>query len=81
MVNEYNIKGFGLLPAIVPGNPNIKTLVGDFIFDYVQKFAGADRAPRITGMLIDLPLSDIKEYLYDFAKLYYKIGEAINLIF
>jgi hypothetical protein len=35
MVNEYNIKGFGLLPAIVPGNPNIKTLVGDFIFDYV----------------------------------------------
>jgi hypothetical protein len=28
-------------------------------------------------MLIDLPIEDIKEYLYDFGKLYQKIGEAI----
>ena len=79
-VNHYNQRGFTLLPAITPENANYKSMVGDFIFEYVEKLVGAERAPKITGMLIDLHIDEIKQYLYDFSKLYHKIGEAINLL-
>ena len=29
---------------------------------------------------IDLPIDEIKAYLYDFSKLYQKIGDAVNLL-
>jgi hypothetical protein len=80
MINAYNQRGFTLLPAITPENPNYKSMVGDFIFDYVEKFVGPERAPKITGMLIDLHMEEIKAYLYDFSKLYQKIGEAVALL-
>lgn len=80
LVNAYNQKGFGYLPAVVPENPNYKTLVGEFIYEYVEKLVGDVRAPKITGMLIDLPIEEIKGYLYDFTKLYQKTGDAVNLI-
>ena len=41
---------------------------------------GEARAPKITGMLIDLPIEEIKGYLYDFQKLYAKINDAVNLL-
>ena len=72
MVAAYNQKGFTYLPAVVPHNPNYKALVGEFI--------GDQRAPKITGMLIDLPIEEIKAYLYDFGKLYTKISEAVALL-
>ena len=80
MVAAYNQKGFTYLPAVVPHNPNYKTLVGEFIYEYVEKFVGDQRAPKITGMLIDLPIEEIKAYLYDFGKLYTKISEAVALL-
>ena len=80
VVNNYNLKGFGYLPAVVPENPNYKVQVGEFIYEYVERFVGDQRAPKITGMLIDLPIEEIKAYLYDFAKLYTKIGDAVNLL-
>jgi hypothetical protein len=80
MINSYNQKGFGYLPAVVPENTNYKPIVGEFIYEYVEKFVGEQRAPKITGMLIDLPIEEIKGYLYDFAKLYQKIGDAVNLL-
>ena len=80
VINNYNLKGFGYLPAVVPENPNYKGLVGEFIYEYVEKFVGDQRAPKITGMLIDLPIDEIKGYLYDFAKLYQKISDAVNLL-
>ena len=79
-VYNYNQRGFGLLPAIVPENTNYKRMVGEFIYEYVEKLVGEDKAPKITGMLIDLPIEEIKGYLYDYAKLYQKIGEAIALL-
>ena len=80
MVAAYNQKGFTYLPAVVPHNPNYKALVGEFIYEYVEKFVGDQRAPKITGMLIDLPIEEIKAYLYDFGKLYTKISEAVALL-
>jgi hypothetical protein len=80
LINAYNQKGFGYLPAVVPQNPNYKAIVGEFIYEYVEKFVGDQRAPKITGMLIDLPIDEIKGYLYDFQRLYGKIGDAVNLL-
>ena len=77
---EYNQRGFQLIPAVVPANPNYKAQVGEFIYEFVEKIAGEEKAPKITGMLIDLPIEEIKGYLADFTKLQAKIAEANNLL-
>ena len=53
-------------------------MIGNFIYDFVEKFVGEERAPKITGMLIDLPHAEIKAYLYDFTKLYQNIEAALK---
>jgi hypothetical protein len=40
VINAYNQKGFGYLPAVVPENPNYKAIVGEFIYEYVEKLVG-----------------------------------------
>ena len=57
---EYNINGRKLISAVVPQNPNYKTQVGEFIYDFVEEIIGEVKAPKITGMLIDLPINDIQ---------------------
>ena len=69
-----------LIPAVVPQNPNLKEMVGEFIYNYVEKFVGEANAGKITGMLLDLKQEEIKKYLYDFTYLYQKIGEAVNIL-
>ena len=69
-----------MIPGIVVNNPNIKQFVGEFIYEYVEKFVGEEMAPKITGMLIDLPLDEIKGYLFDFYKLQQKIFEAREIL-
>ena len=78
--NAYNQKGFNLLPAIVPENPNLKQMVGEFIYDFVEGLVGEAAAPKITGMLIDLPIEEIKAYLYDYGRLLIKVGKTIDLL-
>ena len=68
-LQEYLQNGFKILPAVVPNNPNYKAQVGEFIYEYVEKIAGEDKAPKITGMLIDLPIEEIKGYVVNFGKL------------
>ena len=77
---EYNTNGFKLVPAVSPQNPNYKAQVGEFIYEYVEKIAGEAQAPKITGMLIDLPIPEIQGYLTDFNKLQIKINEANALL-
>jgi hypothetical protein len=78
IINAYNQRGFTYLPAVVPQNPNLKQLVGDFIYEYVEKFVGEEKAPKITDMLLDLPIQEIKDYLYDFNKLSQEIYDAVT---
>ena len=54
------MRGTTLIPAVNNTNPNYKNMVGEFIYDYVEKFVGEERAPKVTGMLIDLPIDEIK---------------------
>ena len=48
-----------ILNAIVEENPNRKQHVGSVIHPFVQRIVGK-QAPKITGMLIDLPLDSIR---------------------
>ena len=44
----------------------MKEQVGSAIFEFVNMFVPQDKAPKITGMLIELPVEQIKQYLSDF---------------
>lgn len=77
---QYVQKGYLVLPAVVKSNPHYKNQVGEFIFEYVEKLAGEHKAPKITGMLIDLPIEEIQGYLQDFSKLEEKVKEADALL-
>ena len=69
-----------LLPALTERNPYYKDQVGHLIFDYVHMIIGPDKAPKITGMLIELPVQQIKEYMQSFEALQMKVQEANNLL-
>jgi hypothetical protein len=69
-----------LLPAVQERNQYLKEQVGHLIYDYVQKIIGVDKAPKITGMLIELPVTQIREYLASLEALKVKVAEANNLL-
>ena len=52
-----------ILPAIIPDNPNYKDQVGTVLYEFVAQLVGP-QAPKITGMLIDLPINDIQLMFY-----------------
>lgn len=76
----YYQRSMQLIPHVTPVNPNYKMQVGEFIFEYVEKIGGEEHAPKITGMLIDLPIEEIHNYLKDFSKLEEKTREAQQLL-
>lgn len=61
-------------------NPNYKIQVGEVIYDYVEKISGDELAPKITGMLIDLPIEDIRAYLNNYSILEEKVRQAEALL-
>ena len=69
--DEYNRKGKELIHAVVPNNPGYKEQIGSFINMYVEYCTDADVSSKITGMLIDLPMPRIRDYLIN-----YRILEA-----
>jgi hypothetical protein len=62
-----------MLPAVQERNPNLKDQVGQIIFDYIEKMVGQERAPKITGMLIELPIPQIQMYMSSYANLQMKV--------
>jgi hypothetical protein len=69
-----------LLPSVTDRNPYIKDQVGHCIYDFVTHIIGADKAPKITGMLIELPVSQIKQYMNSYEALQMKVHEANSLL-
>ena len=61
----YNTEGIFHISAIVPENKDMKDTVGNFIYEYVEKWVGNQLAGKITGMILDLPLDEIKRVLYN----------------
>lgn len=69
-----------LKPGVIPQNPGYKQNVGEEIFEFVETIVGQDNAPKVTGMLIDLPIADIHKYLQDYKSFEEKVREASQLL-
>ena len=69
-----------LLPSVQEKNPYLKEKVGEAIFPFIRNMVGNERAPKITGMLIELPVEQIKAYMSNFDNLHCKVKEASDLI-
>ena len=77
---KYQLGASKLLPSVTDRNPYLKEQVGNLIFDFVQNLIGQDKAPKITGMLIELPVVQVKQYLSSYDALKLKVSEANNLL-
>ena len=55
-------------------------LIGDFIFPFIEEMSNDELAPKITGMIIDLPFEDLQKVVSDYTELDQKIKEGMNLI-
>jgi len=52
-----------IIPSCSSNNPYLKEQVGSAIFEFVTMIVPQEKAPKITGMLIELPVDQIKAYL------------------
>lgn len=69
-----------IVPSVKADNPHLKQSVGNAIFDFVTKLKGSALAPKITGMLIDLPLEETQHFLSNYAEFTKKVDEAARLL-
>lgn len=60
--DAYLMRCAPLVKAVVAENPYYKNTVGTAIFDFVSQLKG-EKAPKITGMLIDLNIPEIHTIL------------------
>lgn len=73
---RYMMATSRLMPAVTEKNPHLKDQVGQCIFDFVTQNVGEDLAPKITGMLIALPVSEIRNFMSSYENLVAKSHEA-----
>ena len=69
IAQEYESKALRMLPAVQERNPNLKNQVSQIIFDYIEKMVGKERTPKITGMLVELPIIQIQMYMSRYVNL------------
>lgn len=62
------------------GEDDKRNKFGDFIYPFVEKVAGPENAPKITGMIIDLELPDLEGSTSTLASLRDKIREGMELL-
>lgn len=80
IAQKYELAASKFLPAVSKKNPHYKDQVGNCIYDYVLQLCGPEKAPKITGMLIELELELIKQYMSSYAVLQMKVSEANELL-
>jgi len=80
MSEAYLGKTMQIIRAIVKENPNYQQIVGSCIFSFVQQICGAEYAPKITGMLIDLPIFEIHAFMKDYSVLSERVKQAKELL-
>jgi hypothetical protein len=66
--------------AITEVNPTYKHTVGTIIFDFVGRIAGYELAPKITGMMIDIPVGDIRHYVLDYDLFSRQVNNAKGML-
>jgi len=69
-----------ILPSCNERNPHLKEQVGQAIFEFVGMLVPHERAPKVTGMLIEIPVDQIRQYMADFNVFKARVQEANALI-
>jgi hypothetical protein len=77
--NKFYSVTVPILGAVNEMNPAYKQTVGGAIFEFVQSLVESF-APKVTGMLIDLPVAEIQKYLVNFDLFLQRVSEATQLI-
>jgi RNA recognition motif-containing protein len=80
MSAEFYAKTMPIYAAITEINPSYKQTVGSTIFEFVTKMVGNTNAPKITGMLIDLPIIEIQRFVTNFDLLAQRVNQAQTLL-
>lgn len=62
------------------GEPKRRELIGNIIYDHVERLGGQMKAPKICGMLIDLPFVELCETIASLEHLEQKIKVADDLL-
>lgn len=57
-----------------------KELIGNTIYKHVEKLVGEQKAPKITGMLIDLPEVELNFSIVTWAEFEGKVLSALQMI-
>lgn len=55
-------------------------MIGTFIFRYVTNLVTSEFSPKITGMIIDLPIADLNYSVSTFDTLHVKVKSAVDLL-
>ena len=80
MAQELYTKTMPIYNANTEINPSYKQTVGSTIFEFVTKIVGPQFAPKITGMLIDLPIVEIQRYVTNFDLFSQRVQQAQVLL-
>ena len=57
-----------------------KELIGNCIYETVEKLSGSEKAPKVTGMIIDLPESELLFAVGNYENLEQKVKVATQLL-
>lgn len=57
-----------------------KQMIGTHIFRYVTNMVSPDFSPKITGMIIDLPIADLNYSVMSLESLTHKVRSAVDLL-
>jgi hypothetical protein len=68
-----------ILDIVNEMNPAYKQTVGDAIFEFVTSLV-ENFAPKVTGMLIDIPAAEIQKYLVNFDHFLQCVSHATQLL-
>ena len=79
MEEIYLMRCAPLVKGVVVQNKYYKQQVGTEIFGFVQQLKGP-KAPKITGMLIDLAIDEIHKILQNFQHFVMRVNQADELI-
>ena len=57
-----------------------RELIGNIIYDHIEKMVGEDKAPKLCGMVIDLPNAELYETLASLDSLNKKMQIGLALL-
>lgn len=82
IAQQYTSQTAPLMALVTESNPSYKQRVGELIFKYISggQLAPPDRIPKITGMLIALPVDEVKQFMSNYDNLKKMVSQANQLI-